>query len=198
MAGYLLLPDRADGVIGLGALEAAVGPLGVQAFASQLYDLATALFYVTPLIGGLIADRALGQRRTVIIGATLMAFGHFMMASESLFLIALATLIVGNAAFRPSIVTQVGGLYAAGDPRRDRAYSIFYAGLKIGAFLAPLVCGTLAEEWGWHYGFVAAGLGMTIGLAVYLYAGPALPADERDKAPLPLKAPGSAWQAITA
>ena len=79
-------------------------------------------------------------------------------------------LILGNGAFKPNISAQVGRLYAPGDPRRDRAYSIFYVGINLGAFLAPLVCGTLGEELGWHYGFAAAGVGMTIGLAIYLYA----------------------------
>ena len=112
----------------------------------------------------------LGQRRTVIIGASLMAIGHFMMAFEPLFLLALLVLILGNGAFKPNISTQVGTLYAPGDPRRDRAFSIFYVGINLGAFLAPLVCGTLGEEFGWHYGFAAAGIGMTLGLAIYLYA----------------------------
>jgi POT family proton-dependent oligopeptide transporter len=178
------------------------GPLGVQPFASQIYGLYTGLVYLTPLIGGLIADRVLGQRRTVIIGAALMAAGHFMMAFEPLFLLALTTLVVANGAFKPNIVTQVGGLYAQGDHRRDRAYSIFYVGINIGAFLAPLVCGTLGEELGWHYGFLAAGIGMTIALAVYLSALPVLPPDERHK----LKAAGldkmpldrSQWRSIMA
>ena len=114
----------------------------------------------------------LGQHRTVLIGAALMAIGHFMMAFEPLFLFALTVLILGNGAFKPNISTQVGGLYAPGDARRDRAYSIFYVGINLGAFLAPLVCGTLGEELGWHYGFTAAGVGMTIALAIYLYALP--------------------------
>jgi POT family proton-dependent oligopeptide transporter len=206
MTKYLLSPGHADGVIGLdglrSVLESFLGPLGVQPFASQIYGLYTGLVYLTPLLGGLIADQVLGQRRTVILGATLMAAGHFMMAFEPLFLLALTTLIVGNGAFKPNIVTQVGGLYEPGEPRRDRAYSIFYVGVNIGAFLAPLVCGTLGEGLGWHYGFLAAGVGMTIGLAVYLYALPALPADEMHK----LKAAGlekkpldrSQWRAIFA
>ena len=90
-----------------------------------------------------------------------MAIGHFMMAFEPLFLFALLVLILGNGAFKPNISTQVGTLYAPGDPRRDRAFSIFYVGINLGAFLAPLVCGTLGEELGWHYGFAAAGVGMT-------------------------------------
>jgi POT family proton-dependent oligopeptide transporter len=100
-----------------------------------------------------------------------------MMAFEHLFLLALIVLILGNGAFKPNISTQVGTLYAPGDPRRDRAFSIFYVGINLGAFLAPLVCGTLGEELGWHYGFAAAGVGMTVGLVIYLLAGPALPPD---------------------
>jgi POT family proton-dependent oligopeptide transporter len=111
-----------------------------------------------------------------------MAIGHFMMAAEQFFVFALLVLILGNGAFKPNISTQVGGLYAPGDSRRDRAYSIFYVGINVGAFLAPLVCGTLGEEVGWHYGFAAAGVGMLIGLAIYLYAMPHLPADALQKA----------------
>ena len=92
-----------------GALEFLVGPLGVQSLASQVYGFYTGLVYLTPLIGGLLADRVLGQRRTVIIGAVLMAIGHFMMAFETLFFLALLTLILGNGAFKPNISTQVGG-----------------------------------------------------------------------------------------
>jgi POT family proton-dependent oligopeptide transporter len=113
----------------------------------------------------------------VVIGASLMAIGHFMMAFESLFLFALLFLILGNGAFKPNMSAQVGDLYAPGDPRRDRAYSIFYVGINLGAFLAPLVCGTLGERVGWHYGFAAAGIGMLTGLAIYLYASPMLPPD---------------------
>ncbi len=185
MVKFVLLPDNADSVIGLAELrrfyELIFGPLGTQPFASHIYGLYTALVYLTPLLGGMLADRVLGQRRTVILGASLMAVGHFMMAFQPLFLFALLVLIFGNGAFKPNITAQIGGLYAHGDPRRDRAYSIFYVGINLGAFLAPLVCGTLGEEVGWHYGFGAAGVGMTIGLLVYLYAYPTLPADERDR-----------------
>jgi POT family proton-dependent oligopeptide transporter len=206
MTKYLLLSDHAGHVAGLltlkRALESLFGPLDVQPLSSQIYGLYTALVYFTPVFGGLIADRVLGQRRTVIIGASLMAIGHFMMAVEQLFLVALLALILGSGAFKPNISTQVGGLYAPGDRRRDRAYSIFYVGINIGAFLAPLVCGTLGEEAGWHYGFAAAGVGMLIGLSIYLYALPQLPPDELDKA---RAAPGERkplsrgeWRAVVA
>ena len=203
MVKYLLLPGH-DAVIGLGevrgVLESIFGPLGVQPFASQIYGLYTAFVYLTPLFGGWLADHVLGQRRTVILGAGLMAVGHFMMAFEPLFLLALLTLILGNGAFKPNISTQVGGLYAPGDHRRDRAYSIFYVGINVGAFLAPLVCGTLGEELGWHYGFAAAGVGMTIALAFYLYASPMLPPDEKAKAAGLDKKPlgRNEWRAILA
>jgi POT family proton-dependent oligopeptide transporter len=181
MVKYLLLPDRAETVVGLNVLRRALewlfGPLDIQPLASQIYGFYTGLVYLTPILGGLLADRVLGQRRTVILGAVLMAIGHFMMAFEALFLFALLALILGNGAFKPNISTQVGALYAPGDRRRDRAFSIFYVGINLGAFLAPLVCGTLGERAGWHYGFGAAGVGMTIGLAIYLYALPTLPPD---------------------
>ncbi len=182
MTKYLLLPGHAENVIGLAtlrsALESVFGPLGAQPFSSHIYGLYTALVYLTPVFGGLIADRLLGQHRTILIGAALMAIGHFMMAFEPLFLFALTTLILGNGAFKPNMSAQVGTLYARGDPRRDRAYSIFYVGINVGALLAPLVCGTLGEEVAWHYGFTAAGVGMVIALVVYLYAIPTLPPDE--------------------
>lgn len=185
MVKYLLLPDRAGDVRGLStvksALEVIFGPLGVQPLSADIWGLYSGLVYFTPIFGGLLADRVLGQRRTVIVGAVLMAIGHFMMAIEQLFLFALLALILGSGAFKPNISTQVGGLYPPGDHRRDRAYSIFYVGINIGAFLAPLVCGTLGERAGWHYGFAAAGVGMCLGLAIYLYALPLLPPDELHK-----------------
>ena len=194
MTKYLLAPAHAGDVIGLAALkrtlETVFGPLDVQPLSSQIYGLYTALVYFTPILGGLLADRVLGQRRTVVVGAVLMAVGHFVMAIDNLFLLALFALILGNGAFKPNISTQVGSLYAPDDPRRDRAYSIFYVGINVGAFLAPLVCGTLGEKAGWHYGFAAAGIGMLIGLATYLYASPKLPPDRlftqrgREKRPL--------------
>ncbi len=177
------MPASVIGLAGLkSALEAVFGPLDVQPLSSQIYGFYTALVYLTPIFGGLLADRVLGQRRTVVVGAMLMAIGHFLMAVEQLLLFALLALILGNGAFKPNISTQVGWLYPPGDHRRDRAYSIFYVGINVGAFLAPLVCGTLGEKAGWHYGFAAAGVGMLIGLAIYLYAMPLLPADALTKA----------------
>jgi POT family proton-dependent oligopeptide transporter len=139
-----------------------------QEHSSHIYGLYTGFVYFTPLFGGMLADRVLGQRRTVILGGVLMACGHFLMAFERLFYPALLFLILGNGAFKPNISTQVGALYAPGDHRRDRAFSLFYMGINLGAFFSPLVCGTLGEKVGFHWGFAAAGVGMVIGLAVYL------------------------------
>jgi POT family proton-dependent oligopeptide transporter len=186
MVKYLLAPGRAETVAGLGAVKAALefvfGPLEPQPLASQLFGFYTGLAYFTPILGGLIADRLIGQRRTVIAGGVLMAIGHFLMAFEALFLLALTLLILGIGAFKPNISTQVGALYAPNDDRRERAYAIFYVGINIGAFLAPLVCGALAAAWGWHYGFAAAGIGMLVSLAVYLAGTRALPRDESARA----------------
>jgi proton-dependent oligopeptide transporter, POT family len=203
MVKYLFTPQSSTEVLGLASfkhgLEFVFGPLAPQPLASQIYGFYTGLVYLTPIFGGLVADRVLGQRRTVIIGATLMAIGHFMMAFEHLFLVALGFLILGNGAFTPNISTQVGSLYPPGDRRRDRAFSIFYVGINLGAFLAPLICGTLGEELGWHYGFMAAGIGMTIGLIIYLAATPHLPRDAFEKRAAPdATLDAKAWQSIAA
>jgi POT family proton-dependent oligopeptide transporter len=203
MVKYLLLPAQASNVLGLASfkdtLELVFGPLDIQPLASQIYGAYTGFVYLTPIFGGLLADRVLGQHRTVILGAALMAAGHFMMAFEHLFLVALTVLILGNGCFKPNISTQVGALYAPGDRRRDRAFSIFYVGINLGAFFSPLVCGTLGEEFGWHYGFAAAGVGMTTGLIIYLFATPSLPKDTigtRAAPQLPLAR--ADWKAIGA
>lgn len=152
-----------------------------QESASHIYGLYCGLIYFTPLFGGWLADRHLGQHRSVILGGIIMAVGHFLMAFENLFYPALLCLICGNGLFKPNISAQVGGLYAPGDPRRDRAFSIFYVGINLGAFLAPLVCGGLGETLGWHYGFGAAGIGMLIGLLLYIAGRGTLPAQPRHR-----------------
>jgi proton-dependent oligopeptide transporter, POT family len=138
--------------------------------ASVLYGWYTGFVYLTPVIGGLLADRYLGQKRAVYIGAAIMAAGQFVLfGSESLFFIGLLLLIVGNGLFKPNISTQVGNLYPPGDSRRDGAFTIFYMGINLGAFICNFVCGTLAAVYGWRYGFLAAGIGMCIGLVVQLF-----------------------------
>lgn len=135
-----------------------------------IYAAYGALVYATPFIGGVIADQILGYRKGIILGAIFMAIGHFLMAIESsvFFYGALAFLIIGNGFFKPNISSMVGGLYKPGDPRRDGGFTIFYMGINLGAFLAPLACGLLGELLGWHYGFGLAGIGMVLGLIVFL------------------------------
>ena len=147
-----------------------------QGTSSLVYGVYTACAYFTPLIGGLIADRLLGKKRAIIIGGSVMALGHFMMTLEPLLYVALATIAIGNGLFLPSLPSQIGDLYARGDPRAGRAYNVYYVGVNIGGFLAPLICGTLGEVLGWHWGFGAAGVGMVAGLVIYLGGQRYLPA----------------------
>lgn len=189
MTQYLLLdPVRANEVLGYNALYGFLagifGEMTVQQASSQIYGLYTGLVYFTPFFGGLLADRVLGQYRTVYLGGILMAIGHFLMASEQAFLLALLFLILGNGAFKPNISTQVGNLYKEGDPRRDSAFTIFYMGINLGAFLSPLVCGTLGQKLGWHWGFGAAGIGMLLGLVVYWAGSDLVPKDSLNSSEL--------------
>ena len=141
------------------------------------------LVYATPVLGGMIADKFIGFKKSIMLGGILMALGHFFMAfyfksdvlgfevsaiNHFFFYAALALLIVGNGFFKPNISTMVGRLYPEGDDRRDSGFTIFYMGINAGAFLAPLVCGWLGYEYGWHYGFGAAGIGMIAGLLVFM------------------------------
>src|SRR5450432_962064 len=146
-----------------------------QERASIIYGTYTAMAYFTPIFGGLIADKWLGKRRAVIIGGSIMAAGHFMMTFEPLFYLALGTIALGNGLFLPSLPSQIDGLYRPDDPRRGWAYNVYYVGINIGGFLAPLVCGTLGEFYGWHWGFGAAGVGMLTGLVIYIRGGKYLP-----------------------
>jgi POT family proton-dependent oligopeptide transporter len=206
MKDYLIVRAQTGVVHVLGfaglqhTIEAVYGPLNIQALSSEIYGLYTAFVYLTPLFGGMLADRVLGQRKSVIIGGALMAVGQFLMTSESLFLVALFVLILGNGCFKPNISTQVGSLYPEGDPRLDRAFTIFYAGINLGAFFSPLVCGTLGQVYGWRYGFAAAGVGMALGLILYLWGQRFLAPDQlaRAKAAHTEKAPITAkqWRAI--
>jgi proton-dependent oligopeptide transporter, POT family len=192
MVDYLFLrPHIGQEVLGFnairGGLESIFGPMAMQPLSSQIYGLYTAFVYLAPFFGGMLADKVIGQRRAVILGAVLMAIGHFLMAIESAFFPALLFLILGNGAFKPNISTQVGGLYPKGDPRRDRAFTIFYMGINLGAFFSPLVCGTLGQTLGWHYGFGAAGVGMVAGLILYLWGTRYLAPEPSHAAVLPTK-----------
>lgn len=156
-----------------------------QEASSLIYGAYTSLAYFTPIVGGAIADRWLGKRRAVTIGACVMALGHFLMAFEPAFYVALATIALGNGLFLPTLPSQINDLYRADDPRRPWAYNVYYVGVNVGAFLAPLICGTLGELYGWHWGFGAAGVGMLAGLAIYLLGGKYLPPEAPRQAERP-------------
>ena len=157
--------------------------------ASRLYGTYNALVYLTPLIGGYIADRFIGTSRSLIIGGIIIAIGHFSLAfapetipmnaaalkdfgSLMPFYFGLLCIIIGTGFFKPNVSTMVGQIYAEGDQRRDAGFTIFYMGINLGAFLGPIICGYLAQSprFGWHYGFTAAGVGMVLGLIIYVYS----------------------------
>src|SRR5438309_4162576 len=169
MVNYLLVPGRMDNVLGLRWLQANVyhGIEG-QPLASAIFGTYTALVYFTPIFGGIIADKWLGRNTTLIVGGILMAIGHFLMAIEPAFLLALLSLLLGVGAFKGNIATQVGALYGPNDLRRAMAFQIFYIFINVSVIVAPLVSGTLGQKVGWHYGFGCAGVVMIIGLFIYL------------------------------
>ncbi len=140
-----------------------------RADALALYATYTGLVYLSPLMGGYLADRYLGKRKAILIGGFTMALGHFTMAFPAFLHLALGLLIIGNGFFKPNIGTLLGSLYRENDPRRDGGFTFFYMGVNTGAFLAPLIAGTLGEKVGWHYGFAAAGVGMCFGLAQFVW-----------------------------
>lgn len=181
MTERLLLPGHVENIAGFGpfraVIEWAYGPLTPIALASAIFGLYAGLVYLTPIAGGWIADRRLGRTRTITIGALLMSAGHFLMAFEMSFLLALLCLLVGVGCFKGNIATQVGELYGPDDLRRADAFQIFLLSVNIAVIISPLVCGYLGEKVAWHYGFGAAGVGMLIGLAVYLWGRRWLPAE---------------------
>lgn len=180
MVNYLLVPEKIAQVIGLGWLQQNwYGGLEGQPLSSAIFGDYTALVYLTPILGGLIADRWLGRRATLILGAAIMALGHFLMAFENSFILALLALVVGVGLFKGNIASQVGELYRPDDLRRAMAFQIFYIAINVSVIAAPLVSGTLGEKVGWHWGFGAAGVVMVAGLVLYLIATPWLPADNR-------------------
>jgi proton-dependent oligopeptide transporter, POT family len=181
MVDQLLLPGHIDNIIGLSSFragaESVFGPLTTQALASQLFGLYSGFVYFTPLLGGMIADRWIGQRNAVIIGAISMSAGHVAMIFDQSFLLALALLVIGSGFLKGNISAQVGALYPPeDDARRTRGFMIFSTGITIGAIFGPLLCGLLAQLYGWHYGFGAAAILMFVGLATYLRGYRYLPA----------------------
>jgi POT family proton-dependent oligopeptide transporter len=168
MVKALLLTPHVERIAGFGWFSGVLAtiygaPPNTQALASHIFGSYTMLVYATPILGGIVADRWLGKTRTVTIGALLMAAGHFLMAFDVSFLLALLLLVIGVGCLKGNLASQVGALYAPGDGRATDAFQIYYIGISFGAFFAPLVCGALGEEVGWHWGFGAAGVGMVIG-----------------------------------
>ena len=182
MVKYLLLPGHLERVVAFQAFRQIPLYRGLdgQALASAIFGTYTAAVYVTPILGGLLADRLLGRQRTVLLGALTMAAGHFLMAFETQFLFALLCLILGCGMFKGNIASQVGSLYKPDDLRRADAFQIFYLGINAGVILAPLIVGTLGEVYGWHYGFSAAGVGMLLAVAIYTSGQKYLPSREND------------------
>ena len=182
MVDQLLHPGHIERIAGFTAFRHFLetlyrGPLAVQPLASAIFGLYTGLVYLTPIGGGFLADRLLGRTRTIVIGALLMAAGQFLIAFDVTFLVALAFLLIGVGCFKGNLASQVGGLYATGDNRRADAFQIYYIFINAGVIISPLIAGTLGEEVGWQYGFGAAGIGMLIGLAIYLSGRKWLPPD---------------------
>jgi POT family proton-dependent oligopeptide transporter len=181
MVNQLLLPGHVEHIGGFSgfraAVESIVGPLSTQALASQIFGLYSGFVYFTPLLGGMIADRWIGQRNGVVIGALSMSAGHIAMTFDQSFLVALLLLVIGSGFLKGNISAQVGALYPQEDEaRRTRGFVIFSTGINIGAVVGPLLCGLLAQVYGWHYGFGIAAIFMLLGLATYLYGYRYLPA----------------------
>ncbi len=201
MVKALLLPGRVENVWGIETLRGLLGGIDGQPFASAIFGFYTTCVYLTPLLGGLLADRVLGTRRTLLLGGLTMALGHFLMAFDGSFLLALLCLILGSGMFKGNIASQVGALYKEGDNRRADAFQIFYLAINAGVIASPLIVGTLGEKAGWHWGFGAAGIGMVIGVLIFLAGTKHLPPDPpRGKAAKELRLPMDRkdWLATTA
>jgi proton-dependent oligopeptide transporter, POT family len=180
---YLLLPENVAGIAGFlpfrSFLEGLYGSLATPiALAAAITGLYSAGVYLTPLIGGYIADRWLGRTKAVTLGALFMVAGHFLMAFEVAFVAAITCLFVGVGFFKGNIASQVGELYGPNDLRRGTAFQTFFLGIQIAVIVAPIVTGFLGERVAWHYGFGAAGVGMAIALVVYLWGRKYLPPEQ--------------------
>jgi POT family proton-dependent oligopeptide transporter len=172
MVGQLFTPGHVEKIVGFAGFKAAVeavfGHLTAQGLATQVFGLYVGLVYFTPTLGGWLGDRVLGRKGAVILGGLLMTAGHFCMAFDQSFLLALLFLILGAGTFRGNLQPQVGELYAPADRRRVVAFQLYASMINLGAFIAPIATGALGAAFGWHVGFAFAGFGMLVGLIVYL------------------------------
>lgn len=199
MTQQLLLPGHAEHVLGLGLyrsiLEHGGAPMSPLAIASRTYGLATGVVYILPILGGFIADRWVGRRRTLTVGLAVMLSAFALLATEAGFLIALGLMVIGTGLVKLNLVTQIGGLYAPSDSRRTQAFAYYLIAANVGSLATPLISGTLAERVGYRYGLETLAVSMGLALAVYLAGRPHLPADPpqaRDVA-APGTAPARAW-----
>jgi POT family proton-dependent oligopeptide transporter len=180
MVKQLLQPGHVENVLGFAWLRGLLEhgqPMSNQAIASAVFGLYAGFVYFTPMFGGMLADWVLGRTRTIVLGGSLMALGHFLMAFDHSFLIALLCLMLGSGCFKGNLAAQVGELYGPEDARRADAFQIYYLGINAGVIVAPLVTGYLGEKVAWHYGFGSAGVGMLISLVIYLSGRRWLPVD---------------------
>src|SRR5215210_517069 len=203
MVNQLLLPGHIEQIAGFGGFRAAIeslfGPLSTQALASQIFGLYAGFVYFTPVLGGYIADRCIGQRSAVVIGALAMSGGHIAMAFDQSFLLALLLLITGSGLLKGNISAQVGGLYPQSEEaRRTRGFAIFSTAINFGAVVGPLVCGFLGERYGWHLGFGTAAIFMLAGLATYLRGYRHLPAKIERKVLAAAPMSRSDWRIVAA
>jgi POT family proton-dependent oligopeptide transporter len=182
---YLLQPDHIEQVWGFETFRHLIqwvfGSNATMVVASNTAQLYASLVYVTPLLGGLLADRVLGRTKTVALGAVLMVLGTFLLALNQTFLIGLAFLLAGVGCFKANIASQVGALYSIDDPRRADGFQIYFLGIQMAVMISPIICSTLSENVDWHLGFVAAGVGMALGLAIYLFGRKTFPPEAIDK-----------------
>jgi POT family proton-dependent oligopeptide transporter len=184
MTKQLLLPGHVDHIAGIDAARSFFThtygggkAMTTVALASAIYGFYASTVYLTPTLGGLLADWVLGRTWTIVVGACLMAMGHFLMAFDVSFLGALVCLMLGSGCLKGNLAAQVGGLYSETDNRRADAFQIYFLGINAGVIAGPVVTGGLAQAFGWHFGFGAAGLGMLVALGIYLYGRRFLPPD---------------------
>src|ERR1700761_138073 len=184
MTKQALLPGHIEHIAGIAAAQNFFNhvygggkTLTVVALASSIWAFYSSTVYLTPLLGGFLADRLLGRTRTVVLGACLMALGHFLMAFEVTFFLALLCLVMGAGCRKGNLAAQVGGLYAPEDKRRADAFQIYLIAINVGVIFGPMVTGALGQGIAWHYGFGVAGLGMLLSLVIYLIGRRRLPPD---------------------
>jgi POT family proton-dependent oligopeptide transporter len=203
MVNQLFLPGHVENIAGFeafrGLVEGITGPLSPLALASVVFGLYSGFVYFTPVFGGIIADRWIGQRNAVVIGALSMCAGHVAMAFDRSFLLALLLLVIGSGFLKGNISSQVGALYPADDEsRRTRGFAIFSMAINVGAMTGPLLCGYLAQHFGWHFGFGVAAIFMLAGLVTYLAGYRHLPARVERRGPSEDKLTASDWKVIAA